>query len=334
MSRKGYDTEKEIALSLLECQGVKQKTRFRTYVIDPESVCVNLKLQIAGKAVTENDINLSFKRSSWIVKKFHKLFMLRDAENVAIQSKAYSSRVAFEKVMKDILHALMTRKIGYNLQGNTIVIKEEDGDSLLERKLRHEFRVPVMTEDELGQEYDVIKTVGNNSLSMSKYVNEEWRTKRIKLGELTILDKGHLWWRGLKLANVLRVGLINEEEYERVSNAFRNTIDKLNLERYIYVATKGISPKGQRFLEMINSRVMTIDDLESIISKGRFFKEVKKIDYEPFGIGREVLGGAESTLYDPLDNFIYEQGAHDLMNFDNLTEAVTKFLTKRKRLNY
>jgi len=334
MSSKGYETEQSIAESLRRLSSFDQKKRFGLlnigfwkFQIDPESVCTNLVTRVAGKALSENDINLVFRRSSWIGRKMDHLMPIKFVENVAIQSKDYARGVPYKKVLTDVINALMTYQVGFNLQTNTVIVTKDKNSSLLEAKLKRKYKVPVITVDELNDEYEEIRIVGGNSLSMKVY--EEgvgWKGKRIKIGESGIIKRGHWFWQGLRLINVYEVDLISEETYPLVSDALSAISTYLNPKYYLYIATSGLEPKAERFLERVNGQLISISELESIISAGDFFQEFKPLRYNPFGIGKAIQGKTEADLYDAIE----DEG----INPSSLEKAINYFLTKHKRLRF
>ena len=56
-SANGYAEEKRIAEMIIKHSNKEQIIGFRKYKIDSESVCTNLKLEVGGHQLTENDIN-------------------------------------------------------------------------------------------------------------------------------------------------------------------------------------------------------------------------------------------------------------------------------------
>lgn len=335
-SKEGFEIEQKFGAELLDYVNKTQKHGFRNYVIDPDSLCTNFKLYIAGEAITENDINFSFYRESWLVRSFNKFFYLRDSENVAIQSKYYSSDVPFEKILKDMVHCLMTHRIGYNLQANSIIVcKEKSIDSSLEHKLKNEFRIPVMTEDELGSDYGVIKSKGKNLISMSKFINNSgkegyWDKIRTNyVGDLTVLDESNVFRDKLRLVNIIWVDSL-KDEFSTVEESLNYQLNYLNPEYYIYASGSSInskedkiSPKGREFLELMNAKSASYNSIKEVLNDCKFFREFKKINYTPFGIGKEVIGQCESNVYRHLKDL--EGSEH--FNFKTLSRATERFLS-------
>ncbi len=319
----GAVAEEEIGKTFLKERNIPQKTTFRKYLIN--EVTLNTKLTIGGKPVSENDVNVILKRDSWIVNSFNRLFYLRDSENFAVQSKAHQRRIGYGYASHDVINLLMTKIISYNLEAGTLIIKE-NGKSILEEKLKAKYKVPVFTEDKLGNYYGVIKKIGNNKLNFKKYKDGSWKHQSIKLGELTVLDEGS-FFRKLKLVNIIYVDEINKENYNRIDSALDAEVTYLNHSRYAYVTPEGVEPKGAEFIKRMNGKVVNLETLDNILKKGKLLKEFKKINYFPFGIGKEVLGRAESVMYE----LIKEKG-----NFDtkDLTNAITYFLTKHHHIRY
>lgn len=332
-SKEGFKMEQDFAEVLFKYCGITQKHGFRNYVIDEDSLCTNLKLYVCGEAITENDINFSFWRKSWIIRSFNKLFYFRDAENVAIQSKYYTSDVPFEKLLKDIVHELMTRRIGYNLQDNSVIVcKEKNIDSSLESRIKNEFRIPVITEDKLGHDYGIIKSKGKNMISMSRYVNDYWDKIRTHyIGDLTVLDENSIFRNKLRLINVIWVDSL-KDEFETIKESLNYQLNYLNPEYYVYASGSSIdskedkiSPKGKDFLELMNAKGASYDFISKQLSKGKFFKTFKKINYEPFGIGKEAVGQCESNIYRHLKDL---EGTSKSMNFKTISKTVSDFLNK------
>ncbi len=329
-SALGFAEEKNIAETISHYCGVKQQKGLRGYYINPESICTNLKLQVNGNEITENDINFTFKRSSWIANKFGELFYMNLSKGVAIQSKKYSSSVAFERVMHDIVHSLISYKVGQNLKDNTIIIVEDESDKILERKLRLEFGVKVKSNDYLSK-YEFIKELGWNSISRNKFVNNsiEKKTTRVKLGKLTIINT----LLGVKLINLNRVDCLNNETYEELRSKLKLIKDYLKPSYYVYIAPEGVTPSGKKSLESINSKVINLESLEEILSNNKFFNEFNKIIYQPFGIALMALGEIESKLYSTLNYLIQASDLPKKVNEKNLIKATIKFLTRKKLIN-
>ncbi|MFA5406820.1 MAG: hypothetical protein WC307_05700 [Candidatus Nanoarchaeia archaeon] len=330
-SARGYETEKEIATNIKLLAGIKQKHGFRSYEIAPESVCTGLKLYINNQVLTENDVNFSLKRSSWVVNTFNDLFMVTDTENVAIQSKDYNGKVPTEKVTKDIVHLLMTRRLGFNLKANTMIVCQDKNDPILESRLRSEFNVKIVNSN-IFSKYEAARIVGINSLAWNPYdeLNNKWVPKKVELGKLSILDDGHSFWKGLKLANLIYADCINNETYKEIKEPLTAMNQHLNPEFYVYLTSNGIGPKSEKFLDSVNGRYMAPADFDLIINNHSFFDEFSRISYKkPFGLIKEAEGLAEASLYASLNDLLNESDKNKLVTEKNLINAVSKSLHKR-----
>jgi hypothetical protein len=105
----------------------------------------------------------------------------------------------------------------------------------------------------------------------------------------------------------------------------------LNPEYYVYIATEGVGPKADSFLRNIGARVMTLENFSSVLKKGTFFSEFKRLQYEPFGVGLQSLGEAEANMYSLLEGFIREDGRNDALTAENVKSAIEQFCTPKRR---
>ncbi|HLE06498.1 MAG TPA: hypothetical protein VI790_04030 [Candidatus Nanoarchaeia archaeon] len=310
-SLAGYEAEEAIARAIRALADVPQKYSNnifgRTYEIDKSSICTGLKLRVAGTTLTENDVNFLMKRKSRVVRSLNKFFLVTDTENVALQSKFYNKEVAFEKVNKDIIHALMTHNLGFNLKANTVVITQSRGDFILESKLKAEYNVRIVNADSLSK-YEVRHILGDNTIAWRPFEesSDNFVNKNLSIGKLTLLDDGHSFWKGLKLANFIYVDCIgNEEAYESVRAPLHAMNTYLNPEYYGYLATSGVDTKSARFLSSVNARSMVPADFYSILRHGAFFSEFKKLKFDyNFGYGKVVAGQIEQELKDRIDSSV------------------------------
>ncbi len=327
-TKVGHEAEKNIIECFYENKGVIQRHGRKRYIIDPEKLYTNIKLTICSKKLTEQDCAATLKRKSRLIRFLNKLFYVKDEVQVFIQSKKYNKRVSFEKVLHDLVHTLMSAKIGENIIKGTYIVEEERTDPLLEKVLESAFRVKILTRKEFENKHSLIELIGKNKISCNKYAPEKEQEYAVMLGEMYLLD--HRKWIKpcLKLKNVINVDTVYQENKETLEEKLWAPRDFLNPEIYLYVASAGISPKGRKFLEFANVKSVNYTKLNNVLKKGRLFKEFEKIKYSPFGIGEIAIGEVKSNLYAKLDELNYDSkyGKSKLINYKTLQNAINRFI--------
>ena len=330
-SERGFTKEREIAAKLRELCDYSQKFNYHYYEIDKDSICTSLKVYIANEEGMENDVNFLLRRRSKVVRWLNKKLLITDTENVAIQSKDFGGNVPTDKVTKDITHALMTHNLGFNLKANTFIVTQSSGDFLLESKLKAEYHVKIINADDLS-DYEVQKDIGANSIAWSPYneATDKWSPKNLEIGKLTLLDDGHSFWKGLKLANFIHVDCIgNEDAYEKVRAPLHVMDTYMNPEYYAYLASNGIGPKAEKFLERVNGLCMTPDKFYELIEKRTFFDKFDNISYDyNFGRGRVVVGEVEDSLLNHFEALI-DNPSNKVINEKNVINAISTLVNHR-----
>lgn len=351
-SARGYLKEDEIAFVIREIASKPQRyysnffgRSFKTadFVIDRDSVCTGLKLYLGGfddKPASEGDVNFLLrvpkKNSSNTFNESFSLFdkllpSIRCSRNVGIQSKDWSSEVGFKSVNEDNVKAFMTRNIGCNLKANTLIVTKSRGDLLLESKLKSEFPVSIINSSEFT-DYEVRHILGVNSIAWRPFdeSSESFVNKSLEIGKLALLDDGHSFYKGLKLANLIYIDCIgNEEAYEEVRAPLKAMSTHLNLMHYLYLTKSGVAPKAERFLGRVGAYIGSPNDFYRIILKGDFFSMIPDIFYDPnFSKGKEVIGRAESELED----HVYESISvldNRLLSYKNIRSCIIDFFNKK-----
>ncbi len=327
----GYKAEEDIALSLRNISGISQKhcSNFfghyfnkKEYIIDENSICTGLKLYLAGrgdKPFVENDINFFLKPKNT---NFWDRFSSRNNyESVAVQSKNYSNEVNFENVNKDIIHILMARDIGFNLKNNTVIVTQRKGDALLESKLKKKYNTKIIDSD-IFNEYEIRHVIGKNSISFRQYDAEEDKfiNKNLDIGKLAILNNDNFIQKNLKFINLIYIESIDtEENYQKAIFPLNLMSTYLNPNYYLYLAKNGVGKKSERFLEDINAKAITFQELNYSINNGTFFDDYKKLKYDKnFGYGKTLTGQIEQEFKDRI------YGSIDLLENPLLTEKNIK----------
>lgn len=330
-SARGFAKEDEIAAKLRELCDYSQRFNYHYYEIDKDSICTSLKVYIANEEGMENDVNFLLRRRSKVVRWLNKKLLITDTENVAIQSKDVDGNVSTNNVTKDITHALMTHNLGFNFKANTFVVTKSSGDFLLESKLKAEYHVGIINVDDLS-DYEVQKDVGVNSIAWSPYneATDKWSPRKLDIGHLTLLDTGYSFWKGLKLANFIYIDCIgNKDAYEAVRAPLHVMNTYMNPEYYVYLASNGIGPKAEKFLERVNGLCMTPDKFYGLIEKRTFFDKFDNISYDyNFGRGRVVVGEIEENLLNHFETLI-DNPNNKLISEKNVMSAISNLVNHR-----
>ncbi len=307
-SLEGFAAEKNFIKVLSNYIKVKQdyytpkgvRLPFLSYEINDLST--SLKFYAGGSQLSENDCNISFKTSGFCGALAKPFFGIDQYENVPIQSKFYSGNVKTNNIKHDVNNILLTPIV------NNIILKKSfiahnDIDRESWRIFNEKKVKPVALEDFLDK-YKILIEVGKNSLTYDQYSGNEFIKHNYYLGELLLVQSGKKadFINFIDLENVKKNELGEkissiDEKIEYIKSSFNAQLTHLNPEYYVYSTRDGkIDRKGLDYLKDINGKDCVYSDFESIIGKGEFFKNFKRINSKAYAINEIVKGMAKWEL--------------------------------------
>ncbi len=307
-SSEGFMAEKNFIKALGSHAKVRQdyytpkgfRLPFLSYEINDLST--SLKFYAGGSQLSENDCNISLKTGGLLGALAKPFFGIDQYENVPIQSKFYSGNVKTNNIKHDVNNILLTPVVNrIILKKSFIAFNDLDYNSwkiFKEKKIK-----PIVLEDFLDK-YKVLMDVGKNSLSYDKYSGNEFINHDYYLGKLLLVQSGKRadFINFIDLDNIKKNELgekINsiDEKIGCIESSFNAQLTHLNPEYYIYSTKDGkIDRKGLDYLKDINGKDCTYSDFESIIGKGEFFKNFKRINCNAYAIRDIVKGMAKWEL--------------------------------------
>ena len=321
-SAEGFEAENIFIEKLAKHSDVTQcyykpnglKSRFIKYKI--VDLCTSLKFTVGGIAMTENDCNLTLKADYEVISKITRHFYGIDSlENVAIQSKLYSGKVDTGHIKHDGTNILITPMVSSNLLERSVLAA--DNLPLSYAKKLKDYGVKVVSPDKFARNYETILEMGNNIIGFDKFENGKHVDYSIKLGELRLM---RLPFGKIGFINAISLDMIEknplkkkisaaDEKLDALLAGFNAQVTYLNPEYYIYSTKTGqIDREGREFLEDMNAKESTYDEVDKAFSNGEFFKEFKRIDHAPYAIGEIILGSAKWEMLDRLKVSLREKG--------------------------